>query len=176
MRVIVPFTVRHPRVEAAVPVGAEWRDVSGDSHAYWRLMCELWADQETFAVVEHDVLWRSDVTDQFASCLEPWCVFRYRNICHAACMDAWANMLGCTRFRAELIRARPHAVISIPENQRDWHNLCDSIAGDKVGGMPAPLRPGSLRAGGFKHHWHHPGVRHISWEGHAREAEDIDGE
>jgi hypothetical protein len=148
---------------AAAPPNAEWYDVSEDSAAYWRLLCRLWEDGESFMVVEHDVAFRPDVVEQFTVCSEPWCLFPYANICHWECMEAWANMLGCTRFSSELIRACPDAVASIPPDLRDWHNVCDSIAGDKVGGQPAPLRPKSLRAAGFTHHWHHPGVDHITW-------------
>lgn len=168
LRVVVPFTVRNSAVEAAVPAGTEWADVSDGPDAYWRLMCRLWADGEAFLVVEHDVVIHRDVIPQVESCLEPICLFPYDNICHWACQEAWANMLGCTRFSAAVIAAVPDAVSSIPPAQRDWHNLCDSIAGNKVGGMPAPLRPHSLRAAGFTHHWHFPAVHHTSWEDHAR--------
>lgn len=168
MRTIYPYTVKHQRTVDAAPSDAEWCDVSADNHAYWRLLRDVWADGETFTVVEHDVLWRPDVVEQFEACPQPWCVFGYTPICHEACLEAWANMLGCTRFTAELIAACPDAVSSIPEEQRDWHNLCDSIAGNKVGGMPAPLRPGGVRTAGFAHHWHKPGVQHISWEDHDR--------
>ncbi len=156
---------------AGAPDGAEWVDVSADDDAYWRVMCEWWERGESFAVVEHDVVCRPDVVEQFNSCPEPWCVFGYTPICHQACLEAWANMLGCTRFSAELIATCPDAVSSIPPEQRDWHNLCDSIAGDKVGGMPAPLRPRSVRATGFTHHWHSPAVHHISWDRTQRNEE-----
>jgi hypothetical protein len=89
-------------------------------------------------------------------------------------MEAWANMLGCTRFRKELIAAAPDAVSSIPLEQRDWHNLCDSIAGNKVAGVPAPLRPHSVRAAGYTHHWHLPPVRHDhGWTEIAIDWDDI---
>lgn len=162
---VVPFTVRHPEVVAAAPSHTEWVDVSSDPFAYWRLMCDLWADGEAFLVVEHDVVCRPDVLVSFDECDCDWGVFPYTPICHWECQEAWANMLGCTRFSAAIIAAVPDAVSSIPPEQRDWHNLCDGIAGDKVGGMPAPLRPGSLRAANFSHHWHFPPVRHRSWEG-----------
>lgn len=167
MRVIYPYTYRNAETEAGAPPGAEWYDVSGDDHAYWRLLRDVWADGETFAVVEHDVQCRPDVFEQFEACPEPWCVFPYTPICHWACQEAWANMLGCTRFTAELIAACPDAVSSIPEELRLWNNLCDHIAGNKINGVPCPQNPAGVRAK-FAHHWHFPGVRHLSWEGHPR--------
>jgi hypothetical protein len=63
----------------------------------------------------------------------------------------------------------PDALTSIPPDRRVWNNLCDEIAGNKIGGVDQPtLRPKSTRAAGFTHHWHTPPVHHISWEGHPR--------
>lgn len=162
-RLLVPFTVRNPEVQAAAPPWAEWVEVSGDPLAYWRTMLEHWVPDDDLIVVEHDVVLRPDVLVQFDECPEPWCVFGYADMCHEACREAWANMLGCTRFRKELIAAVPDAVSSIPEDRRGWHNLCDEIAGDKVAGIPTELRPSSLRAAGFTHHWHSPYVAHHPW-------------
>jgi hypothetical protein len=156
-------------VTAGAPGTAEWVDVSCDPHAYWRLLDRVWAEcvdsGDSLMVVEHDVVCRPDVIEQFETCPEPWCVFGYTPICHERCREAWANMLGCTRFSAELIAACPNALSTIPPELRDWHNLCDHLAGDKVNGVPAAsLRTHSLRAAGFSHHWHTPAVHHISWD------------
>ena len=166
LAVLVPYVgPRRPEVEAGVPAWAEWVDVSADGHAYWRTMCEWWERGESFLVVEHDVVCRPDVLEAVEACPEPWCTHPYTPICHWECQEAWANMLGCTRFSASLIAACPQAVSSIPVEQRLWNNLCDSIAGNKIGGVDQPtLRPHSLRAAGYSHHWHFPAVRHRSWE------------
>lgn len=159
----MPFAgARHPKVVAGAPAGAEWVDVGGDDHGYWRLMLDIWDQGADTLIVEHDVVCRPDVIDQLEECPEPWCAFRYTDFCHPACQEAWANMLGCTRFRAELIRATRDAVSSIPGPLRDWHNLCDHLAGDKTNGVPTPLRVGSVRAAGFSHHWHEPPVEHLT--------------
>ena len=85
-------------------------------------------------------------------------------MCHEACREAWANALGLTRFRKEVIEACPDALTSIPEGRRSWHNVCDEIAGNKIAGVDQPtLRPGSLREAGFTHHWHGPAVGHHPW-------------
>lgn len=165
----VPFTTRDPRVELAVPLDTIWVDVSADDEAYWRAMCDIWAKGEDFAIVEHDVVVHASVAWQFDACPEAWCAFAYDNICHPHCQEAWANMLGCTRFRAEIMMICPDAVTAVPPGRRNWHNLCDHIAGNKIHGVDQPiLTPGSVRAAGYEHHWHPPPVHHISWEGHPR--------
>jgi hypothetical protein len=166
-RFYYPFTKTFPEVVGAMPPSALRVDVSAGPDAYWGALGEWWARGEDFAIVEHDVVIRPDVVEAFDACPEPWCVFGYTPICHEACLEAWANMFGCTRFRAELMAELPDAVSSIPAERRDWHNLCDELAGNKIAGVDQPtMRPGSLRAAGYTHHWHRPPVRHISWERH----------
>lgn len=145
--IVIPFTMRHLDTIAGAPEGAEWHDVSEDNEAYWRLLCEVWNCGEDLLVIEHDVVCRPDVVESMESCPEPWCAFGYHDMCHPECMEAWANTLGCTRFRKEMMATVPAAVTGIPEGYgRDWHNLCDYIA--------ASTRPR------FTHHWHHPPVVH----------------
>jgi hypothetical protein len=168
VRVVIPHAGRrHPLVDAAAPEGTEWYDVGGDDLAYWRLMCELWEQcrdsGDDLLVLEHDVICRPDVVEQFEACDCNWGAFGYSSMCHRECLDAWANLLGCTRFRNELIRAVPDAVsaISRPEHL-DWHNLCDGIGGNhpKMPGY-SPDENWGLRAAGFTHHWHWPAVDHL---------------
>jgi hypothetical protein len=147
MRVVIPYTARHPDTVAGAPSNAEWFDVSEDRYAYWRMMCEVWADGEGFLVVEHDVVCRPDILVQIEACPEPWCAFPYDDMCHWECMEAWSNTLGCTRFATELVRAVPDAVTAIYDQQRQWLNLCDYIGAN-------------LRRVGYTHHWHFPAVRH----------------
>lgn len=160
----VPWAEWNQPTADAAPPGTIWVDVSGGPDAYWAALCDIWAKGEDFAIIEHDVICRPDVVEQFDACPEPWCTFGYSSMCHPACREAWANQLGLTRFRAEVMAKCPDALTSIPEDQRNWHNLCDHIAGNKVHGVDQPtLRPGSLRAAGFGHHWHEPYVEHHPW-------------
>lgn len=156
---------KHPRALAATPAHAEWHDVYGDTHAYWRLMRDAWSTcletGDDLLVIEHDVVFRPDVLEQFDDCPQPWCLFGYLNMCHPECREAWANALGCTRFRNEVIQACPDAVSSIPEPLRNWNYLCDHIAGNKTNGVPCEQTPDGLR-GQFSHHWHEPHVEHIT--------------
>lgn len=149
VRWYVPYTVVHPQVVAAAPESAVWVDLSGSPFSYFGALYSWWKTGETFAVLEHDVVCRPEVVDSFESCPEPWCVYAY-TFCHWECREGWRNMLGCTRFRSELMAAVPDAVSSIPPDERDWHNLCDGLGNN-------------LRNAGFTHHWHHPPVDHHPW-------------
>jgi hypothetical protein len=143
----VPYVNVHPATVAGAPADAVWVDVSSSSDAYFGALYGWWARGETFAIIEHDIVCRPDVVQGFEDCPEPWCVYGYNDICCPGCMEAWANELGCTRFRRELISAVPDAVSSIPTEGWDWHNLCDGLGS-------------RLRAAGFTHHWHAPAVEH----------------
>lgn len=143
----VPYTAVHPVTVDAAPKDAVWVDVSSSTEAYFSALHHIWAQGETFALLEHDVVCRPDVIAELEACPEPWCLYGYADICHPECQEAWRNQLGCTRFREELIAAVPDAISSIPPDERDWHNLCDRL-GER------------LRAAGFTHHWHDPWVDH----------------
>lgn len=143
----VPYTAVHPETAQAVPPGTVWVDVSYSDTAYFGALLKWWETGQTFAVIEHDIAVTQHVVDEFENCPEPWCLFGYAEFCHEACMEAWRNALGCTRFRRELIEAVPDAVRDIPRDLWDWHNLCDGLGAN-------------LRAAGFSHHWHYPPVRH----------------
>lgn len=145
-RVIVPFTVRHPETEAGLPDDAEWVDVSGSIYEYWNALRDYWLPQHDLTIIEHDVQARPEIFEEFEACPEPWCVFPYSNHTNADA-EAWRNMLGCTRFRKELIAAVPDALTNCQPRWRDWHYTCDGIGFN-------------LRAAGFSHHWHGPAVRH----------------
>ena len=146
----VPFAEVNEQTFNAAPPNTIFLDVSDDNDAYWRALSYMWEEGQDFAVIEHDVICRPDVVEQFDNCPEPWCMFAYDNMCHEACKEAWANALGCTRFRKEVIDAVPHALSAIPEKDRDWHNVCDGLGNH-------------LREAGYTHHWHAPDVGHHPW-------------
>lgn len=145
----LPYATVHPQVVEAAPRSTVWVDVSPSPNAYYGALHEMWGRGESFAVLEHDVICRPDVVEAFEECPEPWCLYPY-DFCHWDCREGWRNMLGCTRFRAELLAAVPDAVSSIPEDNWDWHNVCDGLGNN-------------LRAAGFSHHWHEPEVLHHPW-------------
>lgn len=149
----VPYTKVEATTVANAPMDAVWIDVAASDSAYYAALLDIWGSRETFALLEHDVICRPDVIRAFEECPEPWCSYGYSNICcqdengYSPCQEAWANQLGCVRFRKELIEAAPRALSSIPPEHWDWRNVCDRI-GER------------LRAAGHSHHWHRPGVDH----------------
>ena len=146
-RVLIPYTVRHLTTELGVE-GAKptWVNVGKTPYDYWRVLCDWWVREELI-VIEHDVQARPSIFDEFDSCPEPWCFFRYDN--HSPeNADAWRwATLGCTRFRAEIIKAVPDAVTGIEERHRDWHYLSTGL------GI-------ALRDAGFEPHMHESAVNH----------------
>ena len=149
----IPYTSVDARTAASAPADAIWCDVSQSPLSYYGALRSWWAKGADFVVLEHDVVCRPDVVEAFENCPEPWCVFGYADICHPHCMEAWRNELGCTRFRAELIRAVPDALDGTPLGNNglpitwDWKNLCDGLGNN-------------LRAKNYTHHWHYPAVEH----------------
>lgn len=144
--VLVPFTRRHPETEAGLPSHAVWVDVSATPYDYWRVLCDWWV-LEDLTIIEHDVKARPEIFAEFALCPEPWCYNRYGNHTPENA-NAWHyGILGCTRFRKELIAAVPKAVTDTEERHRDWHYLSTSLGA-------------ALRSAGYEPHVHEPPVEH----------------
>jgi hypothetical protein len=160
MRVVIPYTARHLDTIAGAPEGAEWLFVGDDNEHYWRTMTGVWAKGGDLTIIEHDVVCRPDILATFEACPEPWCVVPYHNTCHPdpwtdakgiehpPCYEGWRFMLGCTRFRLDVLPADAVSSITNPRH-RDWHEMCNGIGENLV-------------AAGFTHHWHHevPKVHH----------------
>ena len=81
-------------------------NVGKDPFAYSRLMAELWADGESFLLVEHD----TEVTDralrQALHCACWWSTSPYRG----PGGQLLTRSLGFTRFRGQLLAAAPDAM------------------------------------------------------------------
>ncbi len=126
MRVVVPFTEMAPATAAALDAtSAPWEavDVSSDDESYWRLLRDLWADSETFLIVEHDIVVRPSTVVEMAMCPSQWCAARYPyfNGNHAG--------MGCAKFGTSLLRALPDAIGEIGDRfdgshpRRHWCRL-----------------------------------------------------
>lgn len=135
---------------ASLPEATEFVDVSGDVGDYWRALCDYWQSDFDLKICEHDVIWRPDIDESFDSCPEPWCVFKYCEHSEGDA-EAWANAIGCVRYRKELIADIPNAVVDVEPRFRDWHYLCDGLGQN-------------LRKYGYMHHWH--GVVHHQCRSH----------
>lgn len=137
---IVPFTVVHESTVEGAPEDAEWIDVSESPIAYWSALCDFWQPWN-LTIIEHDVQARPEVFTEFDACPEPWCHFKYSNHTEENA-KAWEwGILGCTRFRKELIEAAPNAMTDIEPRHRDWHYTSTGL------GI-------NLREAGFEPHVH----------------------
>ena len=137
--ILVPYTVRHSLTEQGVPAWADWVYVGNSPYDYWRLLCDWWTEE--FTVIEHDVRATPEIFAEFEACPEPWCYFHYSNHTKENA-EAWRyGILGCTRFRDEIIQAVPTALTELGWRFRDWHVLSTGL------GM-------TLREAGFEPHVH----------------------
>ena len=158
MRVVVPFTRLRAETVAALEMHAvghqvEYRDVSKDDEAFWRLWKEIWADGETFAIIEHDIVIHETVLEQFDGCGEPWCTFGYP-------YEIFKNMsepyhgTGCTRFRAEVMQAIPDLWDTVAEREGLFHPRRHWCSLDGFSQL-------ELWQAGFHGHRHEPMVGHV---------------
>jgi hypothetical protein len=107
VRVVAPYVEFAPGVtEALEATGWPWRQayVGGSDEAYWELLGDLWADRESFVVVEHDVILRPDTLDELADCPQAWCSFA------VPYLDTEYAGLACAKFSDEIIAACPDAL------------------------------------------------------------------
>jgi hypothetical protein len=81
--------------------------VSGSVFAYGQLMAELWADAESFLLIEQDIEVSLRALRQARHCRCEWSVSPYGGPSPGSLLS---QSLGCTRFRSSLIRALPDAV------------------------------------------------------------------
>lgn len=123
MQVVVPFAGDGLRDETAASVSFEanrlgiipvFHDVSASDVAYCELLAMLWADGESFAIVEQDVAPHAGVLRAFLDCPEPYCAFPY------AWTVAVGPALGCTRFGTELLDAVPDAMLRVAARPTNW--------------------------------------------------------
>jgi hypothetical protein len=182
IRVVCPFAGPgrpHPATRAALDAYApHWEaiDVSGDGDAYWRLLRDLWSAAEDVVLVEHDIEITAGVVPAFEACPQPWCVHPYRipTPPHlrfrtaSPVIDLTApQVLGCVRWRRELITAHPDAVASLPPERRYWSCLDGFLTlslHDRGVGSPHVHHPGL-----WHHHpeafHHHPQADPVRYQG-----------
>ena len=95
--ILVPYTVRHPKTEA----GLEGQDAT-------------WVN---VSGSPYDY-WRG---------LCEWCTGTYSNF-RPEDIEAWKyGILGCTRFRSELIQSLPNALRDLGWRYRDWHVMSTGL-------------------------------------------------
>jgi hypothetical protein len=118
VRIVLPYTHIAPGVREAIEAtGWDWDevDVSGSDDAYWDTLSVLWASQETFVIVEHDVLVRPDTFDELQECLSPWCAFLLPYL------GGEYPGMGCVKFTDQIIAACPDALVRVGKMSNSNH-------------------------------------------------------
>jgi hypothetical protein len=138
---LVPYTVRHPSTEAGLKgQDPSWVFVGDSDCDYWRVLCDWWKPR-SFTVIEHDVRASPEIFTAFNKCPESWCYFTYDNFLPEDA-EAWHfGILGCTRFRTQIIEAVPGALTDMQWRYRDWHYVSTGLGK-------------TLREAGFEPHIH----------------------
>lgn len=111
MRVVVPYT--YVGREVATALGATHRPwdmlpVGGSDRDYYDLLTRLWAEGETFVIVEHDIVVHPTAIDELEQCTHEWCGFP-----HYYGRYGLTYGLGCVKFDAALMARHPDAMIRV---------------------------------------------------------------
>jgi hypothetical protein len=143
MRVVCAYTSVCAETRAALqrfsPAPVEYVDVGGGGAAYFELLAGLWAANQSFTLIEHDIVVHEFVFPVFEDCPEPWCSFPY------ALGVGVVPALGCTRFRRELLLETVDLFARVARHSdavpaRDWRRL-DSRVWVELGRDPHVHRP-----------------------------------
>ena len=139
MRVIVPYTLKYPIVQAFIKKECpqvEFIQMHQDED-YWKLMCEIWEAREDVVINEHDVLPWPTAINELASCPFDWCSYTYEmkqgyGIHHA---------FGCTKLGAGLMDKLPDVWTQVESVH--WRNLDAQLCeiAKTLGITPHPHRP-----------------------------------
>jgi hypothetical protein len=117
--VILPYTRIRPGVREALDATGwpyEPVDVSASDESYWELIADVWAEGETFIVVEHDIIVRPDTLRSLLGCVEEWCTFPY-----AMCTGPELTGLGCTKFDASIMATVPNLITRTAQMEDALH-------------------------------------------------------
>lgn len=134
MQIVVPYATNpylvgrglRPEVRALLDGRAEFVDVSASNYEYFGLLERLWADRESFCVVEQDNLPTEAALDGLEVCSQPWCLCPYWHGANGL-LDYG---LGCTRFRSEVMESVPDLFARALERTgtRHWSGMDLALA------------------------------------------------
>ena len=113
------------------------------TYSYDRLFRELWAKQQPFILVEHDIVPWPGALAQLWKCPEPWCGFHYY------VNGELRSYLGCTKFDPASLGECP-----LPKDVVEWQTMDQTIEKE----LAKRSIPG---------HIHRPPVTHLNFF-HAR--------
>ena len=89
--------------------------VGGSDSDYWAFLANLWAEGETFIILEHDVTVYEDSFDVLNDCENDWCAFGLPYL------TGTYPGIGCVKFGAELMETLPLALQRVGERDTADH-------------------------------------------------------
>jgi hypothetical protein len=112
VRLVCPYTPAGLRTETQVALqqlgrSVDMVDTSASDESYAELLAALWAGDDDFLLIEHDMIPTTAAVQAMEECADVWCANPYR-VNHQ--VGEYIVGLGFTRFRAQLCRAVPDAV------------------------------------------------------------------
>lgn len=134
MKIIIPYAGVFPvqaldSISAVNPtvVDVETHYVGESDEDYFDLLAQMWRMQESFIVVEHDILVTEAAIMGLIECPQTWC----------SCPYPWYNGLlhglGCTKFDAQIMQEYPKlfdvtaAMYNDVHPAKHWCNIDDRI-------------------------------------------------
>ena len=109
VKVVVAYCDLHPATKIAAEEAdhVRWGDTSADAEAYWRLLREMWAEGDTFAVLEQDKVPGPGALRAIHDCERAWCAYPVEQQGGGL---ADFPTLSCAKFGASLMARWPGAV------------------------------------------------------------------
>jgi hypothetical protein len=146
MKVICPFTKLNPATEMVLrrEYKAEFVDVSSDDLAYWRLLQRLWAEGESFVIVEHDICPWPGALSKLYHCPRELCYLEAPMFTYDGGEFMYANNV--RKYAASLIARFPDAVENITD--RHWRHCAEGGLYNRLEKLISP-------------HQHEPAVQHL---------------
>lgn len=131
MKIAVGWTELHPDTRTALEAHAELqgheldiRDCRSRITGYHELLEHHWRAGADFTVIEHDIVINETVMPGFEACPHVWCVHLYE-----LASGFVPGVLGCVRFRSELLLAEADAMTLAGESDssgvvaRAWYRI-----------------------------------------------------
>ena len=111
MKVVVPCIDLHPVIPEVLEsegVIARYFDVAGDDEAYWSVLCAMWAETETFIVLQDDKIPMPGAISAIHECSSLWCAY------HALASNGEEPSmpsLSCAKFDGALMSQFPRLMV-----------------------------------------------------------------
>src|ERR1700733_7173190 len=121
MKLVIPYAKQFPvealqaATELALPLDLYTWNVGDSDSAYFDLLARLWKEQESFIVIEHDIIVTEAAIVGLIECPNTWCS------CPYPWYDSLLHGLGCTKFDQQIMQEFPLLFDEIATVSNDIH-------------------------------------------------------